>query len=57
MVCALVHQLFLCSREGLVGSHDRTAVIARSPCCVEEAIFGEIVNGGEAQLALLTGTC
>ena len=43
------HQLFLRSRKLLIGRHDRTAVIACSPCRVEEAIFQEVVSNRKAQ--------
>ena len=46
------HHLFLHSHERLIGRHDHTAIIARSPCRVEEAIFWEMVSGGEAQWTL-----
>ena len=36
--------LFLCSRECLIGRRDRTAIIARSLYCIEEAIFREVVR-------------
>ena len=36
----------------LKGRCDRTAIIARSPCRVEEAISIEVVSGKEAQRTL-----
>ena len=39
IVCVLVRQLFLCSREHLIGRHDCTAIIACTQCRMEEAIF------------------
>ena len=50
-----VHQLLLRSRELLTGRRYHTAVIARSPCCVEEAIFQEVVSNRKAQW-MLKGT-
>ena len=52
IVCAHVRQSFLRLCERLIGRHDRTAIIARSLCRMEEAIFREVVGGGEAQQTL-----
>ena len=41
-----MRQSFLRPRERLIGRHDRTAIIARSLCRVEEAIFREVVSSG-----------
>ena len=52
IVRARARQSFLRSHQCLIGRRDRTAIIARSPCRMEEAIFQEVVSGGEAQRTL-----
>ena len=56
IVCVYVRQSFLRSCEHLIGKRDHTAIITCSPCHVEEAIFWEVVSGGEAYWTL-RGTC
>ena len=42
------HPSLLYSNKLLIGRHDRTAIIDRSRCCVEEMSFQEAVSDGEA---------
>ena len=44
---------FLHSRERLIGRRDRTAIIDRSRCRVEETSFREAVSNREAQPTLV----
>ena len=47
-----VYQSFLRSWECLIGRRGHAAIIACSPCHMEEAIFREVVCRGEAQRTL-----